>query len=130
VSAVAWVEVDIVARFESCALQPWAFGHREHLFVAWTYLRAADFEDAAARFAKNLKRFATHHGAERKYHATITFTLLSILAEAMDEAPAQTFDALLEARPDLLDVRALLAPLYDRKTLESDRARRIPLVAR
>src|SRR5512135_3449200 len=39
----------LVERFEACTLQPWAFGHREHLLVAWTYLRAAPFEVAAMR---------------------------------------------------------------------------------
>jgi hypothetical protein len=119
---------DVVERFESCALGPGAFGHREHLLVAWTYLRDAPFEDAAQRFARNLKRFASHHGAARKYHATITWAFLALLAEAMDESPSLDFDALVAMHPNLLDARAQLAALYDRETLESERARRIPLL--
>lgn len=121
---------DLVARFESCALPPWAFGHREHLFVAWAYLRAQPFEEGAMRFVTQLKKFAAHHGATSKYHATITWTLLHVLAEAIDENPHADFDALLAARPDLLDARGALLALYDRDVLDSDRARRVPLLPR
>ena len=129
--AVARAETrDLVERFEACTLPPWAFGHREHLFVAWTYLRAAPFEDGARRFVVNLKRFATHHGATGKFHATITWTLLQLVAEAIDAHPSASFDALLAARPDLLDARAALTALFPLEVLDSDRARRVPLLAR
>jgi N-formylglutamate deformylase len=122
---------ELVARFESCALPPWAFGHREHLFVAWTYLRAAPFEEGAFRFVRGLKKFAAHHGATQKFHATITWTLLQLIAEAIHaEASIAEFDAFLAAHPELLDVRRVLSSLYDLETLDSDRARRVPLVAR
>lgn len=121
---------DIVARFEACTLPPWAFGHREHLFVAWTYLRGAPFEEAAPRFVRNLKRFAARHGAQGKYHATITWALLVLVAEAIDAFPSHSFDALVAARPELLDARATLGALYSRGVLESDRARRVPILPR
>ena len=121
---------DLVARFEACTLPPYAFGHREHLYVAWTYLRAAPFEDAAPRFVRNLKRFAARHGAQGKYHATVTWALLMLAAEALEEHPTLSFDALLAARPELLDARATLRALYAKDVLESERARRVPLVAR
>ncbi len=125
------VEVpDLVRRFESCALPPWAFGHREHLFVAWTYLREAAFEDAAPRFVKNVRRFAEHHGAPGKYHATMTWALLALFAEAIDQSPMLGFDALLAKHPELLDAKKTLGTLYSEGVLDSDRARRIPLVPR
>ena len=121
---------DLVARFEACTLPPWAFGHREHLLVAFCYLRTSTFEEAAPRFVRNLKRFAARHGAEGKYHATVTWALLSLLAEAIDANPSLSFEALLAARPDLLAARDTLAALYGRAVLESDRARRVPLLPR
>ncbi len=120
----------LVERFEACTLQPWAFGHREHLLVAWTYLRAAPFEIAATRFVTGLKRFAAHHGASGKYHATVTWALLMLVAEAIDEHPTLEFDALLASRPELLDTRKLLNRYYDLDALDSDRARRVPLLPR
>lgn len=121
---------DLVARFEACTLPTWAFGHREHLFVAFTYLRSAPFEEAAPRFVRNLKRFAARHGASTKYHATVTWALLMLVAEAIDACPTADFDALLAARPELLDARATLRARYDREVLESERARRVPLLPR
>ena len=122
--------LDFIERFEACTLPPYAFGHREHLFVAWTYLRAAPFEDAAPRFVRNLKRFAARHGQAGKYHATVTWALLSLVAEALDAHPTLSFDALLGARPELVDARQTLQTIYDREMLESDRARRVPLLPR
>ena len=121
---------NVVERFEACTLPPWAFGHREHLLVAWTYLRAAPFETAAARFVGNLKRFAAHHGATNKFHATVTWALLMLLAEAIDEHPTADFDTLLTKRPELTDTRKLLNRFYDLDALDSDRARRVPLLPR
>ncbi len=120
----------LVERFEACTLQPWAFGHREHLLVAWTYLRAAPFEVAAMRFVTALKRFAARHGEPGKYHATVTFALLMVLAEAIDEHPKLDFDALVAKRPDLLDTKKLLASMYDLEALDSEKARRVPLLPR
>jgi hypothetical protein len=121
---------ECVERFEARTLPPWAFGHREHLLVAWTYLRAAPFENAAARFIGNLKRFAAHHGATGKFHATVTWALLMLLAEAIDEHPTLDFDTLLARHPELLDTRKLLNRFYDLDALDSDRARRTPLLPR
>ena len=121
---------NVVERFEACTLPPWAFGHREHLLVAWTYLRAAPFETAAARFVGNLKRFAAHHGATGKFHATVTWALLMLLAEAIDEHPTADFDTLLSKHPELTDTRKLLNRFYDLDALDSDRARRTPLLPR
>jgi hypothetical protein len=128
--AAAPTRADLVERFEACTLPPYAFGHREHLFVAWTYLRAAPFEDAAPRFVKNLKRFAARHGATGRFHATVTWALLSLVAEAVDAHPTLSFEALLAARPELVDARGTLRRIYDRETLESARAQRVPLVPR
>jgi len=128
--AVSETRADLVERFEACTLPSYAFGHEEHLFVAWTYLRAAPFEEAAPRFVRNLKRFAARHGATGKYHATVTWALLSLVAEAIEAHPTLSFEALLAARSELLDARAALRKIYDRETLESDRARRVPLLPR
>ena len=56
-------DTEIVRGFEECTLSPAAFRHREHLLVAWTYLRALPFAEAAARFATNVRLFADAHGA-------------------------------------------------------------------
>ena len=124
------IAADLLEQFESLTLAPGAFGHREHLFVAWSYLRGAPFEEAAARFVINLKRFAAHAGAAHKFHATITWALLLLVAEAIDRSPQLEFEAWLAERPDLLEVRALLAKHYPPEIFDSEAARRLPLLPR
>jgi hypothetical protein len=40
----------LVKAFEAGAVDPQAFGHREHLYVAWCYLKTLTLEDALARY--------------------------------------------------------------------------------
>jgi hypothetical protein len=115
---------DVVRAFEACALPAELFKHRDHLLVAWTYLRALSFADAGARFAANLRRFARAHGAEAKYHETITWAYLALMSERLHASPSASFEELLAANPDLLDhEHGALAALYDAETLASPVAR-------
>jgi hypothetical protein len=116
----------IIAAFEDTTLAADRFHHREHLLVAWTYLGALPFGDAAARFATNLRRYAAAKGVAAKYHETITWAFLAILRERMCASPeGEGFDAFLDRNPDLLDARGALAPYYDEATLASDHARTV-----
>ncbi|HWE08644.1 MAG TPA: hypothetical protein VG325_04790 [Solirubrobacteraceae bacterium] len=48
------------------------FGHREHLELAWTYLRLHPTEEAERVMVAAIRHIARRHGAEEKYHETIT----------------------------------------------------------
>lgn len=114
----------LVRAFEDRTVDPKAFGHRQHLYVAWCYLRALPLEDAIARYIEHLRRLAASHGAPEKYHATITWAYLVALHDAMAEQPGLNFDRLLRARPELLDhENGVLAAHYDPEELASARAR-------
>jgi hypothetical protein len=122
----------LLRAFESCDLPTAEFSHREHLRVAWLYVRAMPFADAASRFCAGLKRFAAAKGASAKYNETITWAYLALLNERanVDDA-APTFDAFIAANADLLDHKGgALATLYDRTVLESELARRVFLLPR
>lgn len=101
------------------------FDHREHLRVAWGYLRAMRLEEALARFTAALQRVAAAKGVPGKYHATMTWGFLLALHEAMEETgPADDLEALLRARPDLLDHRTgVLLGHWTPEELGSPRAR-------
>jgi len=89
---------------ERCAIPNHAFRHRDHLRLAWIYLREADLDTAATRLSESIRRYARHHGSIQKYHETLTQAWAWIVALAIAEAPfAGTFDALLAAHPRLLD---------------------------
>lgn len=120
-----------MTEFEACTRPNAAFGHREHVRVAWTYLRAESFEKAALRFCTNLRRFAEAHGRKGLYHETITWAYLALVNERRDACPASEFDAFAADNPDLFDdANGVLVSLYDRETLGSERARRVFLLPR
>jgi hypothetical protein len=120
---------DLLQGFESCSLPPAAFGHREHVRVAWLYLSAAPFEQAALRFCTNLRRFAAALGKERLYHETITWAYLALVNERRAACTAGSFDAFAAANSDLFDkTGGALAALYDPAVLRSERARSVFLL--
>jgi hypothetical protein len=105
----------LVARFEALAIAPAAFGHREHVRLAYAMLRGADFGDAAVRFRRALRRFAEAAGAPAKVHETLTWAYLAVVARRMAEDPAAaTSHALVARHADLVDHRGgALARHYD-----------------
>lgn len=122
----------LVARFEDCSLPGEALTHRNHVRIAWLYLRDATLEAAALRFCTNLRRYADAQGKSRLFHATITWAYLALINERRQDRPAgETFDAFAAAHADLLDQKqGALAQYYDREVLESPLARRAFLLPR
>jgi len=108
-------DATLLAQFESLALPPAAFHHREHVRVAFAILRATgDFAIAAQRFRTALLRFAEAAGATGKYHETLTWAYLALVHERMAERDYATSLELIAAHPDLIDHRAgALARYYD-----------------
>ena len=64
--------------------------------------------------ATAIRAFAHRHGADAKYHETITVAWMAVIAERLDETPD-----LLVTRP------TVLSRYYDDATLASDRAQRV-----
>jgi hypothetical protein len=106
---------ELVARFEALAIAPAEFGHREHVRLAYAMLRDGDFGDAAVRFRRALRRFAGAAGAPDKFHETLTWAYLAIIARRMLEGPAAaTSHAFVARHPDLVDHRGgAVARHYD-----------------
>ena len=117
---------DFVDAFESCTLPPAQFHHREHIRLAWLYLREAPLLAALPRFVASLRRYATHLGQPQLYHETITWMYLLLIHERMQRGDSETFDAFCDANGDLLTWQpSILDRYYDAATLQSDLARRV-----
>jgi hypothetical protein len=119
-------DAEFVAAFEDTSLPEAAFRHRDHVRLAWIYLRGAPVPEALARFAAGLKRFAAAKGKAGLYHETITFAYLLLINERMERSGrGGSFDDFAEANPDLLVWRpSILASYYRDETLGSPLARR------
>jgi len=98
------------------------FGHREHLELAWRYLRLYPTDEAANVVAAAICRVARLHGAADKYHDTITRSWLHFVAVHMQRWGADSFDEFLERNPELLD-GTLIEHFYSRSLLFNDVSR-------
>ena len=98
------------------------FGHREHLELAWSYLRVYPIEEAQRVMTEAIGHVARQHGAEGRYHATITVAWLRCVAVHMQRWGAESFEGFIERNPDLLDSK-LLEHFYSRELIVGDRAR-------
>ncbi len=130
-------DTDFLAAVEAATYPGEDFRHRAHVRLAWLCLREHGFESGLERVRGLIQRYAAALGATGKYHETLTRAWAELVQVGLDAAPGATsFDAFLEARPELCDSR-LLERYYRKETLDSLDARagwvppdRAPLPAR
>ncbi len=98
------------------------FGHREHLELAWTYLGRYPIDEATEAMVAAIRHVARLHGAEDKYHETITRAWLHFVAVHAQRWGADSFEEFLQRNPALLDSK-LIEHFYSRELMASDAAR-------
>jgi hypothetical protein len=113
-----------LAAFRDTTLPTSAFHHRDHVRMAWLYVREHGAVDAARAFAADLQRFAVAKGVPGLYHATITGAYIALIAERSATAPQATWDTFAAAHPDLLQWKpGVLDRYYSPERLGSALAR-------
>jgi hypothetical protein len=125
-------DAEFVSSFEDLTLPATAFHHRDHVRLAWIYLRRHSPLEALARFAEGLKRFAAFNGHPGLYHETITWAYLFLIHERMaGGAEGETWEEFAARNLDLLAWKpSILDRYYDPETLGSERARRVFVLPR
>jgi len=106
----------LLEAFATLTIRNQDFHHREHLRVGFTLLRREnnDLAAAAVTFRALLQRFAAAAGVSAKYHETLTWAYLALIAERMHGHDYATSEELLAANSDLLDHKAgAIARYYD-----------------
>ena len=120
---------ELLADFEAGRVPQGGFHHREHVRVAWNYLRVHTLPEALARFCAALRRFAEAQGATGLYHETITVAYVLLINERLHDTPGVDWDGFAAAHPELLAWKpSVLDRFYCAETLASDRARRVFLM--
>jgi hypothetical protein len=116
----------LVQSFEAAELPPGGFRHREHVRVAWWYLRQYPWPVALERFRTGLRRFAEAQGAAQKYHETITTAYVLLINERLEDGGRDLdWEAFATRHADLLAwPPSILDRYYRPETLASDLARR------
>jgi len=121
--ASAWSDQDFLRAFEELSFPTELFHHREHIRVAWLYLKSTDASRAAELMSEGIRRFANHHGATQKYHHTLTLAWMRLVAAALVVTPeGHAFERFFSAHPELKDT-SLLAKYYSKELLQSAGAR-------
>jgi len=120
-------DAEFITNFEDCSLPNSAFHHRDHVRLAWLYLRRHPPLEALARFADGLRRFATANGHPGLYHETITWAFLLVIRERMERGEAGgNWEDFSRINADLLSWKpSILDRYYKPDTLGSELARRV-----
>jgi hypothetical protein len=113
---------EFVTAFESCTLPGDWFRHKEHVRLAWLYLRRLPYSEAVAAIERSVRAFAMHHGAAGKYHHTITLVWMRLVAAAIAQDGDDDFAAFIARHPELLNKHTLQL-FYSAARLESPVAR-------
>src|SRR5688572_27096878 len=98
---------EFLAAFEACALDE--FHHRDHVKVAYLYLRQHPLDGAIAKVRTGLQSLAVAWGApvddlERGYHETITQAWVRLVHLTLsDDGAAQSADAFCDEHPKLME---------------------------
>ena len=121
---------EFIAQFEDCSLPAAAFHHRDHVRLAWLYLKGMPLLEAIARFCDGLKRFATANGKPDRYHETVSWAFLFLIHQRMMESQESSSTDLswpefAATNTDLLNWKEnILHRYYTAETLRSLRAKK------
>lgn len=112
----------VFSDFEAGRVDLATFDHRGHVRVAWHALDALPLLQALPRFCAALQAVVRAHGAQDKFHATMSVAFLLLIHERMQDGESwSTFEAREEAfiAAGLQPVRAL----YSERQLQRTSAR-------
>ncbi|MBS0380737.1 MAG: hypothetical protein JSS29_19830 [Proteobacteria bacterium] len=115
-------EDGLLEDFLAGRVEPQAFGHRQHLAVAFAMLRRHDFATAAQRYCEGIRALAARAGHPEVFNVTVTIAFLALVAERLGSEDSD-FEAFAMRHPELFD-RRLLERWYPKDQLRSDLARR------
>lgn len=117
----SWPSLD---EFEQLDFDPETFDHAAHVYVGWALTLAYPLDEAIRRFADTLRRLTSSLNNEGKYHETITWFFMILIAERQAATQATTWEEFATANHDLLDdSKTLLESHYSPGRLWSDQAR-------
>jgi hypothetical protein len=118
---------EFIAQFEDGSLANEGFHHRDHMRMAFLYLRRYPALDAIQRFSSALARFAAAHGKPGLYNETVTWAFLLLIRERMARARSeQSWEEFATSNADLMSWKDnVLKTYYRPETLGSDLAKTV-----
>jgi NH3-dependent NAD+ synthetase len=92
----------LVIAFQNGSLNLSEFNHRQHLYIAWYYLKNLYFGEAVTRYAQYLKPTLEAAGQSHRFDLNLTRSYMHSLFDAMKAHPTDNFGELMEKCPFLL----------------------------
>lgn len=115
---------ELLRCFEDMSLPAAVFDHRQHVRVAWLFVRRDGMPDALGTFSAALRRFADGKGAQELFHVTVTWAYLLLINERDQLCPHACWESFAARNADLLSWKpSILDAYYTSNVLWSDRAR-------
>lgn len=113
-----------VDSLEAGTLDVGNFDHEAHVYLAWLFLEEFPLTEAITRFSSALQRLTAKLGVPGKYHATITWFFLLLIAERREAAARQDWFCFRRDNADLFSTdRNIIGRYYSNDLLDSERAR-------
>jgi hypothetical protein len=117
------IDEDFLAAFEAGRIGKGDFHHRDHVRLAFLYLRGHGPAEGAQRMREGIRSFAAANGVPGLYHETLTtFWVRAVQAARRADPAAPDFETFARRHPELLD-KDLVRRHYREGTIESERAR-------
>ncbi len=111
-----------IERFEYGDIEADLFDHEAHVYVAWLFVTKFDLAEAVSRFESGLRRLTRKLGVPNKYHATITWFFMLLIAERSHED--EGWSVFKARNTDLISQsKTMLDRYYSKERLSSDTAR-------
>lgn len=113
-----------IAAFEDGAVDPDRFDHEAHINVGWSYLQLYELEEAIDRFSAALRRLTKNLGIETKYHETITWFFMILIADRRSTSASNDWQGFRQGNADLFARRpSIISQYYSDKRLGTSLAR-------
>jgi len=111
--------------FEQGRIDGGSFNHEAHVYTAWLYLDQYPVTEAIERYTSALQRLTLKLGVPGKYHDTISWFFMLIIAERRRGETRHDWTAFKAANDDLFRREDnVLNRYYSKEALATDAARR------
>lgn len=121
-NAAAEPQVTLEA-FEAGTLDADTFDHESHVYVGWLYLERFALLESIRRYSAALRRLTARLGVPDKYHETITWFYLVLIAERRETTRGHGWFAFRSENDDLFHAARILGRYYSKDRLAGKRAR-------
>ena len=113
-----------VEEFEAGTIDPDLFDHEAHVYVAWSYVQDYELKDAIVRFCSALRQLTIRLGIESKYHETITWFFMILIAERRSKDASEDWPTFRQRNPELFaGSPSIIRRYYSSERLNSTQAR-------